>query len=250
MNQADLLDFLSATGLDEADIKHVMESREVIILKGQDRTNAMMSNAKFRNWLVSPSPQELLVHGNSNSRPISSLSFFCAMLVLGLRGVDKFWPVVFFCGCHPYWDYGGPRTMITSLIAQLLVKRPFDLSFVNHEHVYQMDIGNIETFCYVFSQLIQQVDADETVFCVIDGINYYEGQEEILQETASALRILLDLSKGHKVFKILVTSPSSTEFVRQAIEDEDYLALSDHAQSTQGFSELRFERRWNESLGT
>jgi hypothetical protein len=250
VTQEDLVGFLNTAGLDEVDLEYILGSREAVTSGGQDRTENILKSTKFRDWLVIPSSQELLIHGNSDPQPISPLSFFCAMLVQNLRGVDRYWSVAFCCGCHPYEDLGGARTMIMSLIGQLLGKRPFDLSFIKHEHVYQMDLGSVEAFCFVFGQLVQQIKTNETVFCVIDGINFYEGNDQLLQETAYVLRFLLDLTKGHTVFKILLTSPSTTEDVREAIEDTNYLHLPEQASSTQGFSDLRFERQWNESFET
>lgn len=39
-----------------------------------------------------------------------------------------------------------------------------------------MDIGNVEAFCYGFGHRIQQISTSQTIFCIIDGIKFYEGQ--------------------------------------------------------------------------
>lgn len=250
IKQEDLLKFLDLIGLETTDIDYITHQRELIISRGQDRTDQIMKSPQLREWLVQANSKELLIHGNSDSVPISPISFFCAVLMQNLRNVERFKSVAFFCGCHPYDDFGGARTLIMSLLSQLLQQQPFDLSFIDHETAYRVDSGEIQAFCYIFGRLVEQVQRTETVFCVIDGINFYEcNGEQPLQEMADVLRFLLDLSeeKG-SVYKILVTSPSSTEDVRQAIRDEDYLALPKQATNTLGFSKDRFERQWQDGF--
>ncbi|KAK8083901.1 hypothetical protein PG996_002682 [Apiospora saccharicola] len=250
VTQQDLLEFLDSANIETTDIEYILSQRQLIISGCQDRTEQIMKSPQLKKWMVQAESKELLVHGNSEPEPISPISFFCALLMRNLRDVDQFKSLAFFCGIHSYEEFGGARPMIMSLLAQLLEQQHFDLGFVDHELAYSMDSGNIETFCYVFRQLVRQVRSTESVFCVIDGINFYEGMgEESLQETAYVLRSLLDLTRERgNVFKILVTSPSITEDTRQAIEDEDYLALPEQTTNTLGFSDLRFERQWQEGL--
>ncbi|KAK8008152.1 hypothetical protein PG991_010703 [Apiospora marii] len=248
VSQEDLLEFLKTAHLDSNDMEYIMDYREGFLSRGQDWAGVIMPSPQFRDWLVNASSQELLIHGNSDPLPISPLTLFCALLVQNLRKMTKFWTVAFFCGCHPYEEYGGARTLITSLIAQLLRKRPFDLRFIQHDHVYQMDLGNVRTYCFVFGQLVRQIDPDDTVFCVIDGINFYEGRAELLEDTADTIRFLLDMTRGHTVFKILLSSPSNTEDVRKAIRDDDHLSLQRDIPKAHETGDLRFERQLNENL--
>lgn len=205
-----------------------------------------MKSPQFRKWLVEAESKELLVHGNSEPEPISPISFFCAFLMQRLRDVQQFRPLAFFCGCHLYYeDYGGARPMIMSLLTQLLEQQQFDLSFISLELAHRMEDGDIEAFCYIFAQLVHQINGAESVFCIIDGISFYEAlDEELLQEAAYVLRSLLDLTREKgAVFKILVTSPSITVDTRKVIEDEDYLTLPEQAKNIYCFSNLRFKRQ-------
>ncbi|KAI0149439.1 hypothetical protein BJ166DRAFT_63611 [Pestalotiopsis sp. NC0098] len=172
------------------------------------------------------------------------------MLVKNLREVDRFKSVAFFCGLHSYEDFGGARTLIMSLLTQLLQQQQFDLSFISHPLASSLDAGNVGAFCYVFGELLRQVKNTETVFCVIDGINFYECYgEDLLHEIAYVLCYLLDLTTQRgALFKILITSPSITEDVRQAFREEDFFGLPQQAKDTSGFSSLRFERGLTESF--
>ncbi|KAI0439889.1 hypothetical protein F4803DRAFT_529375 [Xylaria telfairii] len=250
VKQGDLLKFLDLIGLETTDMEYIKHQRELIISRGQDRTDQIMKSPQLREWLVQANSKELLIHGNSESLPVSPISFFCAILMQNLRSVERFKSVAFFCGCHPYDDFGGARTLIMSLLSQLLQQQPFDLSFIDHETSYRVYSGDIQAVCFIFGRLVKQIQKTETLFCVIDGINFYEcNGEQPLQEMADVLRFLLDLSEERgSVYKILLTSPSRTEDVRQAIRDEDYLALPGQAANTLGFSKDRFERQWQDGF--
>ncbi|KAI1119105.1 hypothetical protein F5Y14DRAFT_460402 [Nemania sp. NC0429] len=248
IKQDELLEFLAMTHLETEDVEYITHQRELIISRGQDRTEQIMRSPELRAWLIEPNSKELLIHGHSEPLPVSPLSFFCTILMKNLRSVERFKSVAFFCGCHPHDEYGGARTLIMSLLSQLLQQSSFDLSFIDHEIAYRMGGGDTRTFCYVFGQLVKQVKKTETVFCVIDGVNFYERNDE--QDTADVLRFLLDLAnESAPIYKILLTSPSTTEDVRQAIRDEDYLALPEQAANTLGFSKERVERQWQEEFG-
>ncbi|KAI0965234.1 hypothetical protein F4678DRAFT_485529 [Xylaria arbuscula] len=237
VKQAELPEFLDMAGIETVDIEYIIQQRERIISRSQDCTEKVMKSEQLREWLVQANSNELLVHGNCEPLPISLISFFCARMIQNLRGIERFKSVSFFCGCHPYDEYGGARTLIMSLLAQLLQQQHFDLSFINPEVAYQMDAGESQAFCYVFGRLVEQVNRDETVFCVLDGINFYAcNGEESLQEMADVLRFLLELTNRRDAD------------VRQAIRDEDYLALPEQAANTLGFSNERFKRKREEGL--
>lgn len=247
INERDLLDFLNMRGLDDADLEYIMQLQGPLTSGRQNRSDQIMKSIQFSEWLVKPSSQELLIHGNSDPTPVSPMSFFCGMLVQSLRGVKRFHTLSFFCGRHPEEDYGGGRTMIMSLLAQLLQQQHFDLGFIGDEDMDHMVGGDVVSFCFVFGELIRQIDVRNTVFCVIDGINFYERGEELLEEMAYVLRFLLDLTKDSTVFKILITSPSTTEDVREAVDDSNYLSLPGQPGDSQPFSKLQFERQCHEA---
>ncbi|KAI8951157.1 hypothetical protein F4801DRAFT_578697 [Xylaria longipes] len=140
-----------------------MHQRELIISRGQDRTEQVMKSPQLREWLVRANSKELLIHGNSESLPVSPISFFCSILMQNLRGIERFKSVAFFCSCHPYDDFGGARTLIMSLLSQLLQQQPFDLRFIDHEIAYRMDGGDTQAFCYVFERLVEQVRGNQSL---------------------------------------------------------------------------------------
>ncbi|KAI4593321.1 hypothetical protein KJ359_009852 [Pestalotiopsis sp. 9143b] len=250
VSQENILEFLDLRDMEKIDIEYILNQNELMFAGGHSRTEQIMKSAQFRSWLVQADSKELLIHGNSSPERISPISFFTSMLLKNLRDVEQFKSVAFFCGMHSYEDYGGARTLVMSLLTQLLQQQRFDLSFIDHRLAGSLDAGNIAAFCHLFRELLQQVKDAETVFCVIDGINFYECYgEDLLQETADVLCFLLDLTRRRgAVFKILITSASNTLDVRQAFRDEDFFGLPEQAKDTSGFSSLRFERGLTESF--
>ncbi|KAJ8127277.1 hypothetical protein O1611_g6360 [Lasiodiplodia mahajangana] len=122
-------------------LQHEIEKRDVIS-RGQDRPEQIMKSSQLREWLVQANSKELLVHGTCEPLPVSPISFFCAVSLQDLRGTERLKSVAFFCGCHPYDDYGRARTLIMSLLAQFLQQQRFDLSFIDYETAYWMDGGD------------------------------------------------------------------------------------------------------------
>ncbi|KAF3016550.1 hypothetical protein E8E14_012383 [Neopestalotiopsis sp. 37M] len=244
-----LLEFLDSSEIYAHDVAYITRHRISRTTSGRNCTDQLMKYNEFAQWVTEPTSKELLIHGNSDTTHISPLSFFCALLMQNLRRVQRFVSVAFFCGSHPYEDQGGPRTLIISLLAQLLQQRTrFDLRFLTYEMAELMETGDIQAYCSVFGQLVQQMARDETVFCIIDGANFYERDEEMRYEFAEVLCFLLDLTKSQTKFKILLTSPSITTEIREAIRDEDYLSLPEQGKGTEDFSLLRFERQLDESM--
>lgn len=250
VSQENILAFLDLRDMEKTDIEYILNQHELKIAGVQGRAEQIMKSGQLRSWLVQAESRELLIHGNAKPEPVSPISFFNALLVKNLREVNRFKSMVFFCGLHSYENFGGARTLIMSLLTQLLQQQQFDLSFISHPLASSLDDGNVGAFCYVFGELLRQVKNTETVFCVIDGINFYECYgEDSLQEIAYVVCFLLNLTTQRgAVFKILTTSPSITEDVRQAFREEDFFSLPKQAKDTSGFSILRFERELTESF--
>ncbi|KAF7526241.1 hypothetical protein G7054_g10818 [Neopestalotiopsis clavispora] len=244
-----LLEFLNSSDIDEIDIAYITKTQLSHGTPGRIRIDHIMKSEEFVHWITEPMSKELLIHGNSATTPISPLSVFCTLLIQNLRQVPNFVCVSFFCACHLHEPQGGPSMLIKSLMAQLLQQRAhFDVRFITFEMAELMENGNIGTYCSVFGQLVQQMARDETMFCIIDGANFYERDEEICHEFGEVLCFLLDLTKSQTKFKILLTSPSITTEIRKAIHNEDYLSLPEQGRNTESFSPLRFERQLNESM--
>ncbi|KAJ2977594.1 hypothetical protein NUW58_g7763 [Xylaria curta] len=150
--------------------------------------------------IVAGNSKGLLIYGNSQPLLVPPISFFYTILMQSLRGIERFKSVTFFCGSHSYRSAtvtAELRTLIMSLLSQLLQRQRFDLRFIYHEVAYHMDAGDSKAFCHIFGQLVKQFKSTNTCSAT-------------------------DMS-------------SSTEDARQAIRDVDYLVLPEQATNTIGF---------------
>lgn len=252
VSQSDLYRILNIPDLEKSDMEHIIQSKEILATASQGKLELLMRNPRFRNWLAAPSSAELLIHGNSVALHVSPLSLFCSMLVQNLERMHRFRTVVFFCGRHIESSdpYAGGRGMIKSLIAQLLLQHTFDLSFCKPAFVALVERGDISASCALFAWLAGQMNKDVGLFCVIDGINFYE-HGEYLDDMAVVLRSLLNQrqeSGVHAAFKILVASPSITTDVRKAFHEQGILSMPARPQKGQNISALRFARHIEDCL--
>lgn len=218
----------------------------------------------FRTWVVSPTSAKLLVHGNfSGTKYTSALSLFCGTLTETLRAKEGFYSLIFFCGLHLHLKdeedtepHIGTVAMIKSLIAQLLHQHRFDTSTLPHDSnpLYFHDT-NIGQLCALFGWLVHQLPEDITLFCLIDGIEYFE-RDKFINDMPTVLAYILELTMDSTItaiFKVLVTSPWRTEFVRRPFENEgrhdEILSLASMSSMGGTPSMARLQRRLYEGLG-
>jgi hypothetical protein len=130
--------------------------------------------------------------------------------------------------CGESYDNGtraGPiRMMLRSLIAQLLCDYDYNMRTELPPHVdsFLLEQGNIEQLSLVLVWLIRQLPWDVTLFCLVDGIVFYE-REEFENPMLDAMGPILGLAADEYVsatVKVLVTSPWPTSTVRLAFEPE------------------------------
>ncbi|KAI1376597.1 hypothetical protein F4677DRAFT_419026 [Hypoxylon crocopeplum] len=168
------------------------------------------------------------------NRQMSALSGFCSTFLQALRQNPKFISLVYFCGLHADHDDpdAGPRGMMMSFIAQLIVQWGFDTSFPQERaDLSWVEYGEepyIDDLCALVNWLICQLPASMTVFCVIDGISAYEN-ESYVQDLVEGLACVLDLVIDAQIrltVKVLVTSPCRTFEVREGFHDDVVLAMA------------------------
>ena len=220
--------------LDQTDIKHITETRDLIPLGYRSRCEQLVTTQQFKDWLAVPKSRKLLVHGDFTSgvpNHVLALSLLCATLTKVLRTRSRYVSLVFFCGSHIEEDDGpmGGRVIMRSLIAQLTRQHSFDTTFlsqdVNQGPVKAEDLGALWA---LFSCLVRRLPLGTTLICMIDGISYYENDEHE-DDMLRVLRIILSLARARDLaaaVKILATSPSSTDSVQKEFEEDDDCFLS------------------------
>ncbi|KAI1075124.1 hypothetical protein F5B20DRAFT_560861 [Whalleya microplaca] len=250
-----LLTLLNTPQLDIFDVERIMRSKESIPAEDRARAELVLRAPKFHAWTVAPTSRELLVHGDfKGTHYISGLSLFCCSFLQAIRNTGRFYSLVYFCGCHIGSNdaFSGGRGMIKSLVSQLLSQRMTEAGPPGSDiNLNLIKVGDIGQLCNLFGWLLRRIPQDAPVFCLVDGIRYYE-REQYLEDMAQVLRYLLDLTCDETiqcVFKILITSPSETTIVRQAVDEDSILSMAPQPRTGQKFSHIRFARHMEGQLG-
>ncbi|KAI1475686.1 hypothetical protein F4774DRAFT_273060 [Daldinia eschscholtzii] len=261
IGQEELWTLLGIGDIDTIDIEAVEEKRQELPPQDRRRTEQLVHDRRFQDWIVSPASAKLMIYGNFSGFMVetSALSFFCTTLTKAFRSRKRYLCLVWFCGRHLGYDDEsdsdssdeeddcdgglnlgrdeeddyGPETrqsvikrMVRSLIAQLLCDYDFGSG-----HLLPPDIDpeiieeghSLSQLRRLFCWLVRQLPEEITLFCLIDGIVFYE-REDFEDPMLDVLGDILGLTVSNDVLasvKVLVTSPRPTSIVRIGFEDED-----------------------------
>ncbi|KAF9771501.1 hypothetical protein IL306_010856 [Fusarium sp. DS 682] len=247
---------------EEIDLDFISDSAALVNRRDQGRAEQLVGDTKFRQWVVKTCSTELLIHGHMrpSRTSVSPLSLFTASIVRSLRKVDRFRVIAFFCGQHTDLDdpLTGGTSLIKSLIAQLLYQHRFDdadLAHVAQEvnlSLLKRDAENIKELCQLFVVLVRRLHSDTTLFCVLDSVNVYEG-EEYMQDmhVDKVLYEILSLTQDRKVkthVKIMFTSPTDTNMISAGFQQKDILSMSGRLSVDKHFSDSRLSQNFKGAL--
>ncbi|KKA23891.1 hypothetical protein T310_2075 [Rasamsonia emersonii CBS 393.64] len=213
----------------EAGLQRVISACRNQSLALQSRALWLLRSQRLQQWLNSPHSDAVLIHGNSDPEKLSPVSFFCGLLIRSLADIEPARVVHFFCGIHsaPHDPLTGARGLLRSLIAQLLCQDGYDVAFLKRRDVHAIGCMELGALQDLFINLVAQLHASTVLFCVLDGINFYETDKHAI-ETGSVFRQIMDLVRADEsraVVKFLVTSPSKTRHVEQAFPAEDRITI-------------------------
>lgn len=235
MDPNELVNCIGISDILSQDFQRLAEKQKVAVPAAeQARAEQLIRTSQIREWLTSPTSSQLLVHGNYDRRAyISGLSLFCMSLANTLaERVPRFIPLVFFCGLHTEAlqdAHTGGRALIQSFIRQLLSQYDFNGGNipVTPEDLDDVQNGDLRSLCTLFERLVQMLPKSVALFCLVDGVVYYE-RDEFLEDLGRVLMSILQLSDQegvHAPVKVLLTSPTRTAVVRQPFPDDMILSM-------------------------
>ncbi|OBT85447.1 hypothetical protein VE02_06171 [Pseudogymnoascus sp. 03VT05] len=253
----ELLDWIGVPNAAGDDRKLISERWQMRVpLNEQAQAEQLIRSTQFKDWVVAGTSSHLLIHGEyDGQRYVSELSLFCSSFAQSLEArAPRFIPLIFFCGLHTDPDtdlHTGGRAVIQNFICQLLCQFDFDTrSFASEkldEHLIQL--GDIYELCRLFQWLVGKLPQSVVLFCLIDGVGYYERQE-FEHDIGFVVEKLLKISAEKKTqagIKILLTSSSRTTYIRQPFPDELVLCIESLARANMVPSKSRLERQLSES---
>jgi hypothetical protein len=137
---------------------------------------------EFVSWLTERQSSLLLIEGYlpNTTQAVTPLSVFSSTLVSSLVNSPSSVVLFFFGGLHTKEDgtsYSGPSGLIRSLITQLLLNDKLpkpQLNLLTEDLIAVCKEENIKALCELFERLVLQVPSYTQVFCVLDGLAWYE----------------------------------------------------------------------------
>lgn len=230
-----MVDFSSAT----SDIQFVLGQEEVA--KSTYDGNCLLRMEKFQQWLSGSLSSFVFVDGNVESHALDRVSPFtvlCATLSLNLHKMPEAISIHFYCGLHEGSHDGlnGLTGLLRSLISQLLlVHENFDLRFI-HSSGYFAELAryDISHLCDTFEQLVWQIPNNKVLFCLVDGITFFDNWKwrENLSFVLLKLKALADSrSREGPVFKLLMTNARCTSQLKGLLPPQYILEVSEAGDS-------------------
>jgi hypothetical protein len=230
---------LGTFGIDEKDLKSILDSSESVALKHRLRARAMVRTDEFQGWATTPGSCELLIQPDrfqDSIQTCNAVSLVVASLMETLRSRDRYISLVFFCRRHTDMDdtcaYTGPAAMIRSIIAQLLEQSYQGYSFARSTvDLDGIRAGNVAVLCALLEWLVKclpEKDRKKTLVCITDGIDVYENGEDgdDLRTVMDTLLRLARIQDSDRVVKVLATCPVGTVSIDEAFQYETSSFLS------------------------
>ena len=220
----------------EADTDDVLQDLEYTAKQGycldrstQGRSRLLMQTPRFQAWFSSSQNGALLVDGREDFQmeKTSAMSVVCALIAQSLPSTTAK-SLVFFCGLHlSEQATTGPVDMLRSLLSQLINHYDLNAAFMegrDYEAVRNFDLQHL---CVLMTELVRKLPRQAVLFCLIDGISWYE-TEEMAKDACTVVQMLNHLvheSTTGAVFKLLITSPTTCRHVQKSMRLEDRLVL-------------------------
>ncbi|KAL8801420.1 MAG: hypothetical protein Q9182_004484 [Xanthomendoza sp. 2 TL-2023] len=236
------------------------QDKQIVIVEGGKSTPSfqalgrwLMRDPRFQHCLTAYEAKGLLVDGRGQgSDKISSMSYVCALLIMSLQHTQPVIALTFFCGLHVAQSdpLHGPLGLLRSLIGQLLHVQQFDLSLAGFDHAELPHQDNVTYFLDLFHLLIEQLPEDKVLFCVIDGISYFEMSDQT-SEMESIIKSLQELTQDRgtgPIFKLLMTSPRYDHCAVRFFSPDDHIILRDNAEAG-GFLTAAQAMSYTDKLG-
>jgi hypothetical protein len=247
------------------DLNNILPIGRTLPLAEQNRAVALMQSTRFHEWFLSAVSSGLIVNGNCNYvQRQSPMSFVAAKLASSLYKSVASWKsdspaklivLHFFCGEHVdgYDDVdASPAGLLCSLLRQLVRQHAsFKLAKIIQKTI--LDSSDVNQLLDIFSTLIRQLPENVVLFCIIDGLSYYDDQMRG-EETSSLIKRLASLSTSKDerkrcVFKLLLTT--SRRLMSTAVDEcfgwDEILTLQARVPNKGGFTDLKWELKLNAS---
>ncbi|KAI6336792.1 hypothetical protein MCOR29_000168 [Pyricularia oryzae] len=183
--------------------------------------------------------------------PESGTTHFCTKLIEHIAEHPRHLSLNFFCGQHlePCNPHSGGRAMIQTFLCQLLNQCDFGPQYQVNQELELIRAGDVKELYRMFESLFRRADPSLCVFCIIDGVVFYE-RDEFLQDLGDVIPMIVKLSAEHDthmpILKFLIASPTKTSVVRRLFTDDQIFSMTTMSEYIEDPSPMRVERRLKE----
>ena len=196
------------------------------------RASWVVQSKIVRQWLGSDWSDCLLVHGNSDANMVKSpLSLLCAKAIGVFSARQSVFVLRYFCGLHT--RNSKPRDnatgMMNSLLGQLILQSErlnvdLHLADLDPEDLRRASEDHLPSLIAMFRKCILRIPYTYTIFCIIDGISFYETSQrrECTLNVLHKLRRTVTKANG-ATFKLLITAPGRSQSIHRLFEHDEIL---------------------------
>ncbi|KAK0625447.1 hypothetical protein B0T17DRAFT_655176 [Bombardia bombarda] len=233
-----------------ADVRQVVHASSS--LPGFRQGSWLLVTPRFRSWIqpLERRSDLILVNGYLGTMTpgkISALSTITAIFA-GMRKLSPQLVVLYhFCGLHSHLNIdtvlSGPRGLLLSLAAQLIIHldqqqhstNSLIAPFQNMNGRFFQDVAkrDLAALCHLFSELVNQLDHNVTLYCILDGISDFEtslgGWEEelcLIVEFLQSMVVSMGSMPGKPVFKVMMTAAHRSIAVYRHVSADNQISLS------------------------
>lgn len=234
------------------DLKFVLKQGNRVSSDSQGRARWLFKTLLFQRWLSTTQSSLLLVDGSMGQEKSPPLSVLVGILAIGQLEMESALSIHFFCGQHLDPDasdgLSGPIGMLRSLITQLILSLTAPLPDLLHavespQLLSDIQAQTLPALCEVFRILVDQIPPGLTLFCLLDGISWYE-QDQWLEQLRYTIGMLKDLvaqgltQPSASPVKVLLTSPNRSIRIRDMLDPESqYVCLAPGYTSNAGLAQ-------------
>lgn len=199
-----------------------MRHRFLFSASEKSRVSWLVDHERLGDWITSPTSDLFLINGNEHRHEHTSpVSVYCGMLTRALQSQAPRIVLYWYCGLNVNEDVVG---LLGNMIGQLLDKiEAGNSARKSIKKVWYADfVPDDQTVLFgLFKKILKQQLETASVFCILDGVSFYEDNDraqsfgELVEDLAT---IIGEAQKSRLIFKVLLTSPTRSEFAESAAD--------------------------------
>ncbi|KAE9373805.1 hypothetical protein N431DRAFT_407513 [Stipitochalara longipes BDJ] len=221
------------------DEQHIIRRCQSLDSEAISHAATIFQTTQVQKLLQAPESGVVLVNGytdRSQNTKITPITYVCATLTCALRrSASANVVLAFFCGQHSSSqdDLLGPQGLLRSLVADIVLSLAQNECILEAAPIWfpasQRDFEELsfKDICQLFFHLVELVPKEIPVYCVVDGISFYEreGWREDYDIMMECFGSLIANNAVATAFKLLLTSPTVSRWLSDLMPSHQKISL-------------------------